>query len=308
MSIKRLLRQGCPGYLAIVRDTQAKVGDINQVSVVNEFVDVFLEELPGLPLEREIEFSIDLIPDTRPISIPPYRMAPAKLKKLKDQLEDLFDNGFIHPSVSPWGAPVRMPLKTRATLRQVGEQDAPTEMTTRPQAPTRRGRGRHGRVARPVRASTPVNKRNEGQPLGETVRPPTRGITVEDLGIGSIRSPNQPALSAPSTTVSIGQEVNQIRDRGTSACSRGSPSSEFSGVRHLKELKDQLEDPYGKKEKMFAKGTNEMLRYGNRLYVLDNDELRREILEEVHMAAYMKGERAALNGGDTPSDNVGIRI
>ncbi|EOY03241.1 Uncharacterized protein TCM_017930 [Theobroma cacao] len=85
MSTRRLLRQDCSGYLAMVRDTQVKVGDISQVSVVNEFMDVFLEELPSLPPEREIEFCIDLIPDTRPISIPPHRMAPAELKKLKDQ-------------------------------------------------------------------------------------------------------------------------------------------------------------------------------------------------------------------------------
>ncbi|XP_017978268.1 PREDICTED: uncharacterized protein LOC108662422 [Theobroma cacao] len=65
-------------------DTQVKVGDISQVSMVNEFMDVFFEELPSLPPEWEIEFCIDLIPDTRPISIPPYRMAPAKLKELKD--------------------------------------------------------------------------------------------------------------------------------------------------------------------------------------------------------------------------------
>ncbi|KAK6238940.1 hypothetical protein QUC31_004409 [Theobroma cacao] len=62
-------------------------------------------ELPSLPPEREIEFCIDLILDTRPIYIPPYRMAPAELKALKDQLEDLLDKGFICPNVSPWGAP-----------------------------------------------------------------------------------------------------------------------------------------------------------------------------------------------------------
>ncbi|EOY26395.1 Uncharacterized protein TCM_027958 [Theobroma cacao] len=101
MSTKRLLRQCCSGYLVVVRDTQAKVGDINQVSVVNEFMDVFLEELLGLPPKREIEFCIDLIPDTRPIFIPLYRMAPTELKELKDQLEDLLDKGFIGPSVSP---------------------------------------------------------------------------------------------------------------------------------------------------------------------------------------------------------------
>ncbi|WRX29424.1 Reverse transcriptase domain - like 10 [Theobroma cacao] len=117
ISARRLLRQGCIGYLAVVRDTKAMVGNVIQVSVVKEFVDVFPEELPGLPPEREIEFCIDLIPDTRPISIPPYRMAPVELKELKDQLEDLLDKGFIRPSVSPWGAPVLFVKKKDGSLR-----------------------------------------------------------------------------------------------------------------------------------------------------------------------------------------------
>ena len=61
-----------------------KTPTIESVSVVNEFVDVFPEDLPGIPPEREIEFGIDLLPDTQPISIPPYRMAPAELKELKN--------------------------------------------------------------------------------------------------------------------------------------------------------------------------------------------------------------------------------
>lgn len=66
--------------------------------MVREFSDVFLEELPSLPLDREIEFSIDVVPGTQPISIPPYRMALAELKELKDQLQDLLDKDFIQPS------------------------------------------------------------------------------------------------------------------------------------------------------------------------------------------------------------------
>ena len=73
---------------------------------MNEFVDVFSKDLPGIPPEREIEFGIDLLPDTQPISIPPYRMAPEELKELKEQLKDLLEKGFIRPNISPWGAPV----------------------------------------------------------------------------------------------------------------------------------------------------------------------------------------------------------
>ncbi|GFS28968.1 hypothetical protein Acr_00g0004810 [Actinidia rufa] len=73
--------------------------------VVCDFPDIFPEELPGLPPKREVEFTIDLLPGTAPISMPPYRFAPAELRELKTQVQELQDLGFIRPSTSPWGAP-----------------------------------------------------------------------------------------------------------------------------------------------------------------------------------------------------------
>ncbi|WMV50745.1 hypothetical protein MTR67_044130 [Solanum verrucosum] len=67
---------------------------------------MFPTDLPGMPLDKDINFCIDLESGTRPISIPPYRMAPAKLRELKAQIQELFDTGFIRPSASPWGAHV----------------------------------------------------------------------------------------------------------------------------------------------------------------------------------------------------------
>ncbi|XP_070002479.1 uncharacterized protein [Nicotiana sylvestris] len=64
------------------------------------------DELPGIPLDREIDYGIDVMPGTQPISIPPYRMAPPELKKLKEQLKDFLEKGFIRPSVSPWGTQI----------------------------------------------------------------------------------------------------------------------------------------------------------------------------------------------------------
>ncbi|KAH0672886.1 hypothetical protein KY284_023973 [Solanum tuberosum] len=84
---------------------------IQSVPVVKEFPEVFPDDLPGVPLVREIDFGIDILFDTRPISIPPYRMAPADLKELKEQLKDLLEKGFIRPSVSLWGAPVTIKNK-----------------------------------------------------------------------------------------------------------------------------------------------------------------------------------------------------
>ena len=106
ISARCLLQKGCTGYLAHVVDTRSSEMGLEDVSVVGDFPDVFPDDLPGLPPEREIDFPIDLVPGTAPISLPPYRMAPAELKELKTQLQELVDMGFIRPSISPWGAPV----------------------------------------------------------------------------------------------------------------------------------------------------------------------------------------------------------
>ncbi|WVZ52630.1 hypothetical protein U9M48_003672 [Paspalum notatum var. saurae] len=79
----------------------AKLTEIKKIPVVCDFPDVFLEKLPGLPPDRDVEFSIELIPGTAPISKRPYRMAPNELKELKTQLQEKLDKGFIRPSSSP---------------------------------------------------------------------------------------------------------------------------------------------------------------------------------------------------------------
>nr|GFC13752.1 putative reverse transcriptase domain-containing protein [Tanacetum cinerariifolium] len=71
-----------------------------------EFPDVFLEELPGLPPDRQVEFQIDLIPRAAPVARAPYRLAPSEMQELSNQLQELADRGFIRPSTPPWGAPV----------------------------------------------------------------------------------------------------------------------------------------------------------------------------------------------------------
>lgn len=98
-------------------DTTSEVSAPESVPVVNEFLEVFPDELPGIPPDREIDFGIDVLPDTQPISILLYRMAPAELRELKEQLKDLLENGFIRPSVSPWGAPVLFVRKKDGSLR-----------------------------------------------------------------------------------------------------------------------------------------------------------------------------------------------
>ncbi|KAL0541789.1 hypothetical protein IC582_021849 [Cucumis melo] len=113
----KLLSQGTWGILASVVDTREVDVSLSSEPVVRDYLDVFPEELPGLPPHREVEFAIELEPGTVPISRAPYRMAPAELKELKVQLQELLDKGFIRPSVSPWGAPVLFVKKKDGSMR-----------------------------------------------------------------------------------------------------------------------------------------------------------------------------------------------
>ncbi|KAL0560351.1 hypothetical protein IC582_000752 [Cucumis melo] len=113
----KLLSQGTWGILASVVDTREADVSLSSEPVVRDYPDVFLEELPGLPPHREVEFAIELEPGTVPISRAPYRMAPPELKELKVQLQELLDKGFIRPSVSPWGAPVLFVKKKDGSMR-----------------------------------------------------------------------------------------------------------------------------------------------------------------------------------------------
>ena len=100
-----------------MRDARIPYTDLGDIPVVRDYSDVFPDDLPGLAPDREIEFNIDLLPGTNPISIAPYRMAPIELKELKEQLQELLDKGFIRTSSSPWGAPVLFVKKKDGTMR-----------------------------------------------------------------------------------------------------------------------------------------------------------------------------------------------
>jgi hypothetical protein len=91
--------------------------DLTSILVVCEFPNIFPDDLPGLPPDRDVEFTIELEPGTAPISRCPYRMAPKELAKMKKQLEVLRNKGFIRPSSSSWGCPAIFVKKKDVTLR-----------------------------------------------------------------------------------------------------------------------------------------------------------------------------------------------
>ncbi|XP_070041302.1 uncharacterized protein [Nicotiana tomentosiformis] len=101
LKAQRMVENGCLAYLAVVTDVSADTSTIDSIPIVQDFSDVFLADLSGMPPDRDIYFGIDLVSGTQPISIPPYHMAPSELKKLEKQLQELLDKGFIRPSVSP---------------------------------------------------------------------------------------------------------------------------------------------------------------------------------------------------------------
>jgi hypothetical protein len=101
----------------------------SEVAVVNEFPDVFLEELPGMPPDRDIEFVIELKLDTAPIYKTPFRMTTPELVELKEHIRELLKKGFICPSSSPWGATVIFVSKKNDTQRLCVNYCALNEVT-----------------------------------------------------------------------------------------------------------------------------------------------------------------------------------
>ncbi|GJR73405.1 putative reverse transcriptase domain-containing protein [Tanacetum coccineum] len=100
--------------LACIKADEKKLDDIR---VVRDFPEVFPDDLLGLPLVREIEFRIDLIPGASPVVRSPYRLAPSEMLELSNQLKELQEKGFIRPSHSPWGAPVLFVKKKDGSMR-----------------------------------------------------------------------------------------------------------------------------------------------------------------------------------------------
>jgi len=115
--VNTTLKEGTFGLLMLFCLDRERYSKIKELPIVRDFPKVFPRDIPRLPPPREIEFSIDLMPGTRPISITPYRILPLELSELKKQLEELLDKGFVWPSVSPWGALILLLKKKDGRMR-----------------------------------------------------------------------------------------------------------------------------------------------------------------------------------------------
>jgi hypothetical protein len=108
---------------------------IEDIRIVLEFLDVFPEELRVMPPERKVEFAIELIPGTAPISKRAYRVSGPELVELKKQIDELLEKGYIRPSTSPWAAPVLFVEKKDVTKRMCIDYKSLNEVTIKNKYP-----------------------------------------------------------------------------------------------------------------------------------------------------------------------------
>ena len=130
---RMMVWRGCEAYLAYVIDTKKAEPGLLGIPTVCDYPDVFPEELPGLPPQREIQFAIDVVPSATLVSS--YRMAPVELKELKLQLQELLEKRFIRPNVSPWGALVLFVKNKDGTLRLCVDYRQLNKMTVKNKYP-----------------------------------------------------------------------------------------------------------------------------------------------------------------------------
>ncbi|KAG2209354.1 hypothetical protein INT45_002604, partial [Circinella minor] len=102
--------------------------------LVDEYQEIFQDELPGLPPDRGFEHVIDT-GDEKPVSRPPYKMSPLELDELRCQLNELLELGLVVPSSSPWGSPVLFVKKADGTMRMCVDYRATNKKTIRINAP-----------------------------------------------------------------------------------------------------------------------------------------------------------------------------
>nr|GEV09488.1 reverse transcriptase domain-containing protein [Tanacetum cinerariifolium] len=110
--------------------------DEKVVHIPIEDETLIIQELPGLPLVRQVEFQIDLIPGAASVARAPYQLEPSEMQELSNQLQELADRGFIRPSASPWGAPVLFVKKKDGSFRMCIDYRELNKLTESPTTPT----------------------------------------------------------------------------------------------------------------------------------------------------------------------------
>ncbi|XP_024990677.1 uncharacterized protein LOC112524966 [Cynara cardunculus var. scolymus] len=117
VKICKYMRKKCVVFLDHVSEWKSEEKHIQDIPVVRNYPEVFLDDLSGLPPSRQVEFRIDLVPGAAPVAKAPYRLALAEMQELSGLLQELLNKGFIRPSSSPWEAPILFVKKKDGTFR-----------------------------------------------------------------------------------------------------------------------------------------------------------------------------------------------
>nr|GEV88931.1 putative reverse transcriptase domain-containing protein [Tanacetum cinerariifolium] len=132
---RKYIERGSQLFIAQVTEKEPVKKQLQDVLVICNFPEVFLDDLPGLPPPRQVEFKIELIPGAAPVARAPYRLAPSELKELSDQLKELSKKGFIRPSSSPWGASVLFVKKKDRSFRMCIDYQELNKLTVKNRYP-----------------------------------------------------------------------------------------------------------------------------------------------------------------------------
>ena len=121
MQLKRVVQKGCKDFAVTITNEEHINNEekikLEYIPILRGYSDVFSEEILGLPPKRELDFTIELVPDAVPNSEVPYRTNILELNELKSQLKELIDKKYIIPNVSPWGAPIIFIKNKDGTMR-----------------------------------------------------------------------------------------------------------------------------------------------------------------------------------------------
>lgn len=115
--VRETVKDGAQVFVMLALLEVKGKGVVRDLPAMCEFTRVFPEDISDLPSEREINFTICLAPDTSPISMALYEMFASELSELKKQMEELLENRFVRPSVSPWSVPILLVRKKDGSMR-----------------------------------------------------------------------------------------------------------------------------------------------------------------------------------------------
>nr|GEZ62045.1 putative reverse transcriptase domain-containing protein [Tanacetum cinerariifolium] len=189
----KFIDKGSQLFVVHVTEKEPQEKRIEDVPVIQDFPEVFPDDLPGLPPPRQVEFRINLAPGAAPVAYAPYRLAPSEMKELAKQLQELSEKGFIRPSSSPWGAPVLFVKKKDGSFRMCIDYRELNKLTVKNRYPLPRIDDLFDQL----------------QAL------PTRQVKFQiDLVPGAVPVARAPYRLAPSGMKDLSEQLKELSDKG----------------------------------------------------------------------------------------------